>query len=82
MDYKSRLTNLKLLPLMYIYKLTDILLAIKNIQTVLIYPNIYNVMNQQLDLLTPSYVTRYTAMLSQLTLIYVGYPDYGMHYQS
>ena len=86
MDYKSRLTNLKLLPLMYIYELTEILFAIKsfkNIQMVLIYPNFYNVMNQQLDLLTPSYVTRYTATLSQLTLIFVGYPaDYGMHYQS
>ena len=30
MDYKSRLTNLKLLPLMYIYELTDILFAIKS----------------------------------------------------
>ena len=30
MDYKSRLTNLKLLPLIYInYELTDILFAIK-----------------------------------------------------
>ena len=30
MDYKSRLTQLKLLPLMYFYKLTDILFAIKS----------------------------------------------------
>ena len=33
MDYKSRLTNLKLLPLMYIYELTDILFAIKSFKT-------------------------------------------------
>ena len=33
MDYKSRLTNLKLLPLMYTYKLTDILFAIKSFKT-------------------------------------------------
>ena len=30
MDYKSRLINLKLLPLMYIYELTDILFTIKS----------------------------------------------------
>ena len=30
MDYKSRLTQLKLLPLMYFYELTDILFAIKS----------------------------------------------------
>ena len=33
MDYKSRLTNLKLLPLMYTYELTDILFAIKSFKT-------------------------------------------------
>ena len=32
MDYKSRLINLNLLPLMYIYELTDILFFIKSIQ--------------------------------------------------
>ena len=32
MDYKLRLTNLKLLPLMYIYELTDILFAIKSLK--------------------------------------------------
>ena len=81
---KSRLTNLKLLPLMYIYELTDILFAInltKNIQTVLIYPSIYNLMNQQLDLPTLSFVTRFTTILSLLILIFVGYPHYGMLYQ-
>ena len=31
---------------------------------------------------TISFVTRYTAMPSLLILIFVGYPDYGMHYQS
>ena len=30
MDYNSRLTNLKLLPLMYIYELSYILFAIKS----------------------------------------------------
>ena len=55
MDYKSRLTNLKLLPLMYIYELTDILFAIKSFKNalrVLIYPSICNLMNRQLDLPT------------------------------
>ena len=95
MDYKSRLTNLKLLPLMYInYELTDILFAIKPFKkctnSFVISQHLQfnelsqltNLMNWQLDLPTLSYVTRCTAMPSLLILILVGYPDYGMHYQS
>ena len=75
MDYKSRLINLELLPLMYIYKLTDTLFTIKsfkNVLIVLIYPNIYNLMNQQLDLLTPNHVTSHTVMSLLLIIILVG----------
>ena len=73
MDYKSRLTNLKLSPLMYIYELTDILFAInlsKNVQTVLIYSSIYNLMNQELHLPILNFVTRFTTILSLLANSY------------
>ena len=54
--------------------------------TVLIYPNIYNLINQQLaiDLVTAKYVTRLTAMRPPLLILIIvrRYPDYGMHYQS
>ena len=71
MDYKSRLTYLKLLaiPMLYIYEVTDILFVIKSlkkIQTDLLYPYICSLMNQKLDLLTPSYVTGPQAMPSLL----------------
>ena len=86
MDYKSRLINLKLLPLMYTYELTDILFAIKSFKTstniVLIYFNIYSLTNLELDLLTLNCVIRPLVMPSLLTLIFAGYPDCGMHYQS
>ena len=53
----------EVLPLMYIYELTDILFAIKCFKKhtkrfdSYSYPSIYNLMNQQLDLSTPSFVT-------------------------
>ena len=87
MDYKSRLTNLKLLPLIYIYELTDILLVIKSFKQhtssfdISQYSQL-NLMNQQLDLPTLSFVTRFTTIPSLPILILVGYPYYGMLYQS
>ena len=82
MDYKSRLTNLKLLPLMYTYELTDILFAIKSFKTSTNSFNIYSLTNLELDLLTLNYVIRPLVMPSLLILIFAGYPDCGMHYQS
>ena len=72
---------------MYIYELKYIIcnqVFQKNVQAVSIYLSIYNLMNQQLNLPTLSFVTRYTTIPSLLILIFVGYPwpDYGMHYQS
>ena len=76
MDYKSRLTSMNL----HISYLQSNLS--KNLQAVLIYLSIYNLMNQQLDFPTLSFVTRFTTIPSLLILIFVGYLDYGMLYQS
>ena len=73
MDYKLRLTNLKLLPLMYIYELTDILFAIKSFKnhTIRFDVSQHSQFNESttIDLLTLSFITRYTTMPSLLTLI-------------
>ena len=76
------LSNLKLLPLMYTYELTDILFAIKSSKNLQIVLNIYSLTNLELDLSTPNYVIRPPAMPSLLILIFVGYPGCEMHYQS
>ena len=59
MDYKSRLTNLKLLPLMYIYELTDIfaIKSFKNVQTVLIYMY-HSIQNLMIESITRSSNTK------------------------
>ena len=67
---------------MYIYELTDILFAMKSFKKRTSSFSIYKFKNQQLDLPTLSFVTRYTTIPSLLILNFVGYPDYGMHYQS
>ena len=88
MDYKSRSTYLKLLAThaccSYIYELTNILFVIKSLKKIpkdLIYPYICSLMNQKLDLLTPSYVTGPQAMPSLLPgNSYLGYPGYETLY--
>ena len=71
---------------MYTYELTDILFAInesfKNSTNSFDIFNIYSLTNLELDLLTPNYVIRPPVMPPLLILIFAGYPDCGMHYQS
>ena len=87
MNYKSRLINLKLLPLMYINELTETLLAVKSFKK---RTNTFDIPQYlQFNELTTTYSCRSSntklcykiysnAIL--LILIFVGYPGYGMHY--
>ena len=85
MDYKSRLTmQSQAIASNGHYELTDILFAIKSFKkhtSSFDISQYYNLMNQQLDLPTLSFVIRFI-IPSLLILIFVGYPDYGMLYQS
>ena len=71
-DYKSRLTNLNLLPLMYVFEISDIVFFINNIKLnipllVLISAPMYHFHTVELDLLPQNSSTTYLTLTNSTT---------------
>ena len=84
MNYKSRLANLKLLPLMYIYELTDILLAIKSFKqhTSSFDISQYLQFNESTTRFANTKLCHkiYNNTITANSYFCISYPDYGMLY--
>ena len=83
-SYKSRLMKLKLLPLMYIFKINDIMFFIKSFKSSSIHFNICDYIeicnsNTRSGTSTKWY-TREPPPTFFITPIFVDYHDYGTHY--
>ena len=84
-DYKSRLIKLNLLPLMYIYKLMDILFFIRSLKAssgVLILQNLSPSLLQILDLLVQSFATGFPTTTLPSIHIFLDSPDFGSLFPS